>query len=287
MRILFAIAHYYNPQGGGRYGSLGPNSQGRINALSSSIISLHQLFNRQYMLDIARRQTIPANQLNEYAIDVIISTTGNSHLLSNLPISANIYSHNATSAEPMMLGFECQAILKNNLGKYDYYCYLEDDLILHDPHIFTKLGWFNNNVGNSCLLQPNRYETSPEGPVYKSYIDGDINPRATAGFQNVNEQPEISGSIMGKPVLFKRALNPHSGCYFLNAEQMDIWSKESHFQDRDTGFIGPLESAATLGVMRTFKVYKPAPVNANFFEIQHYGRSFLSQIGKQIAFIDQ
>ena len=55
-------------------------------------------------------------------------------------------------------------------------------------------------------------------------------------------------------------------------------SPESTPVTRDTSFVGPLESAATLGIMRTFKVYKPARENANFLEVEHYGRRFSSLI---------
>jgi hypothetical protein len=34
--------------------------------------------------------------------------------------------------------------------------------------------------------------------------------------------------------------------------------------------------------MQTFRVYKPAPENADFFEIQHAGNSFINLIGSQI-----
>lgn len=43
-------------------------------------------------------------------------------------------------------------VLKLCLGKYDYYCYLEDDLILYDFWFFVKLKWFNYYVGNNNLL---------------------------------------------------------------------------------------------------------------------------------------
>ena len=42
--------------------------------------------------------------------------------------------------------------------------------------------------------------------------------------------------------------------------------------------VGPLESAATLGVMRTFRVYKPADANAAFLELEHTGSGFLNRI---------
>ncbi len=184
--------------------------------------------------------------------------------------------------ELFSLPFECHALLRDNLGKYDYYCYLEDDLILHDPWLFDKLRWFNQQFGSDCLLQPNRYEVSAKGPVHKAYIDGDLAPRVTAPLQDVHDRPMLTAEAFGRPVEFVRPLNPHSGCFFLNAEQMEHWAKQPYFLDRDTSFIGPLESAATLGIMKTFRVYKPAPANADFLEIQHYGTAFLSLIGKTV-----
>jgi hypothetical protein len=35
--------------------------------------------------------------------------------------------------------------------------------------------------------------------------------------------------------------------------------------------------------MRTFKVYKSAPTNASFLEIQHFGTAFLNLIGNQVG----
>jgi hypothetical protein len=159
---------------------------------------------------------------------------------------------------------------------------LEDDLVLHDPWFFSKLKWFTHHAGNGNLLQPNRYEVSPQGAVFKAYVDGDLADSATSTFQNVDEQRQLMGKIMEQTIAFERALNPHSGCYFLNAEQMAHWAKQSHFLDRDTRFIGPLESAATLGIMRTFRVYKSTPAYANFLEIQHFGASFLKLIGNKV-----
>ncbi len=283
MRILFTIAHFFNPNRQGKHGSQGQNSQPRIQALSASIATLHLVFSKsQCMIDIAQRMAIPANQVQTNEIDIVICTTQGQHILGELPLPAHFYKHHSTQAEPMLLGFECQALLRDCLGQYDYYCFLEDDLILHDPWFFIKLRWFTKLTGDSNLLQPNRYEVSPHALVKKAYIDGDLVPRATAQFQDVQEQAELLGNVMETPVVFRRALNPHSGCYFLNAAQMSTWAAQPYFLDRDTSFIGPLESAATLGVMKTFRIYKPAVSNAGFLEIQHFGNAFLRLIGGEV-----
>jgi hypothetical protein len=64
---------------------------------------------------------------------------------------------------------------------------------------------------------------------------------------------------------------------------MAHWMRQPHFLDRSPAFIGPLESAATLGIMRTFRIYKPARENASFLEIEHFGTGFLSQLRRPDA----
>jgi hypothetical protein len=287
MRILFTIPHFFKPSEAGRYGSVCQTPQRRIQALTSNLSALHQLYNQsQCIINIAQRLALPANQSQAHEIKVIICTSQNDHLLNQLPLSPQLYSHHPTQAEPMLLGFECQAVLRDCLGQYDYYCYLEDDLILHDPWFFIKLKWFTQQVGELNLLQPNRYEVSSHGVVHKAYIDGDLAAHVTAKFQNVQEKPELIGTIMETPVTFRRPLNPHSGCYFLTANQMVYWVKQPYFLDRDTSFVGSLESAATLGIMKTFHIYKPTPHQAGFLEIQHFGTSFISLIGNKVK-LDQ
>ena len=281
MRILFTIAHYYKAtEGFARHASLRANPQPRIEALSTSIASLHQLYSKpQYILNHAKRVASIANEPQK--IDIVICTTQGHHLVDRLPLAPDLYTHHPTQVEPLLLGFECQAVLRDRLGQYDYYCYLEDDLILHDPWFFIKLQWLNQHVGDANLLQPNRYEISTH-PVQKVYIDGDTRPQATAPFQDIGKDSQLLGKVMNLSVRFQRPLNPHSGCYFLNANQMIFWAKQPYFLDRDTRFIGPLESAATLGIMRAFKIYKPTPDRADFLEIQHYGNGFLSLIGDRV-----
>jgi hypothetical protein len=282
MKILFTIAHYFNSEGGGKHGSLSKDPRPRITALSNCLTNLRGVFSQsQCLIDIAQCVALPVNEQQASDVDIVVCTTQNQHILDQLPIPKNFYHHYPTNAEPMMLAFECQALLRDRLGYYDYYCYLEDDLVLRDPWFFIKLNWFTKQAGEKNLLQPNRYEIGALNPITKAYVDGDIISQATEQFQNVQEKPELKGLIMEQPVLFRRALNPHSGCYFLNAKQMAYWAQQPYFLDRDCRFIGPLESAATLGIMKTFRIYKPAEP-LGFLEIQHFGNAFLSLIGNQV-----
>lgn len=264
MRLLFAIPHYFDPSADGGHGSLRRNQQARLDALTATVAGLHQLFGaRQYMIDIARRHAFQIRERADAVVDVVICTAGGQHILDAVPLPSDAYRHHPTDAEPTLLGFECQAVLRDAVGEYDYYCYMEDDLVLRDPWFFVKLGWFTDMAGDAALLQPNRYERDMHGGGRKAYVDGDLRPDVTAPFQEVHDQPTLSGQVMGTQVTFHRPLNPHSGCYFLNARQMAVWAEQPHFLDRDTSFVGPLESAATLGAMRTFRIYKPAPGSAS------------------------
>ncbi|KGF72415.1 hypothetical protein DO97_08465 [Neosynechococcus sphagnicola sy1] len=283
MRILFTIPHFFNPSLGGSHSSQRAVPQQRLQAIAACIHALHQLFSKsQCLIQVGQRLAVAANRPQGHDIKVVICTTQNHHLLEQLPVLSHLYEHHPTQAEPMLLGFEAHTVLKAGLGRYDYYCFLEDDLILHDPWFFSKLSWFTSQVGAMSLLQPNRYEVAERDLVSKAYVDGDLNPWVTEPYQDIQQQSEISGMVLGTPVTFRRALNPHSGCFFLNAEQMESWVQQPYFLDRETRFVGPLESAATLGIMRAFRIYKPTADCASFLEIQHAGRQFLSLIGNQV-----
>lgn len=287
MKILISIPHYFNPEGNKRHGSGSKNADPRIRALALSLLNIHALFgNYQYMIDIFNKIALPTNQKTRNEIDIVICTTGDKHILNRLNLPNFFYTNTKRDIDnSMLLGFECQKVLAENLGKYDYYCFMEDDLIINDPLFFEKLIWLNKSTDNINLFQPNRYEISIRDNVLKTYVDGDIRVGATEKHQNINEYPELKTNFLNGDISFKRASNPHSGCYFLNNQQMEFWTKQPNFLDMDLSFISPLESAASLGIMKTFRVYKPTSENANFLEIMHYGSAFASLLGNQIPII--
>ena len=64
---------------------------------------------------------------------------------------------------------------------------------------------------------------------------------------------------------------------------MRTWSARPYFLDRDASFYSPLEGAATAGVMRTFRTYKPSRESANFFEIRHVGEAWMQKLAARDA----
>jgi hypothetical protein len=282
-RILVAVPHFFRRDKEGRHGSSRQSSEYRRGALLTALSCLRQHFGpAQCSLNIESRSAEPVNAPFRSDTRIIVCTTAGEHLLDGGVLGMGGVEHRETNSDPKMLGFVCHQVLAENLGRFDWYCYLEDDLCIHDPLFFTKLSWFTTMLDDDCLLMPNRFETAVAGPVDKAYIDGDLAARVTRPFQDVSDRRKVRGRVMGRELTFVRPLNPHSGCFFLNSRQMEHWAGRPWFMDRETSFIGPLESAATLGVMRAFRVYKPAMQNPGFLEVQHWGRSFLTLIGNTV-----
>lgn len=289
MKILITIPHYFNGQGDGKYVSTSSNPAPRLEACRACITTLHRLFGSpQYQLDLAASNAVPVNQSATHELDLVLCTARGHHLIDQLGLPTATYRHCAFEVEPMMLEFECQQVLRDAIGNYDYYCFLEDDLVIHDPYFFRKLTWFHRQFGDECLLQPNRFELGGlDAAVAKLYIDGNLPPRSTARFQNIAQTPDLTLPYLDATIRLFRPLNPHSGCYFLTQSQMTYWAEQRHFLDRDTSWCGPLESAATLGIMKTFRLYKPAPENMDFLEIEHRSSYNLNLIGKDVAFASE
>ena len=276
MRILITIPHFFNPAGDGRYGSTQPNPQPRIAALTQVVRNLYTLYagaQEYWVRDGDRLQPCAANQASPITMDIVICTNLDSHLLDQLMLPPNLYEHRRIDCEPLLLGFACHTVLQERLGDYDLYGYMEaDDLILHDPGFFTKLQYVQQLAGDEIVLQPNRYERYGTTAEFKKvYIDFEFQAPAPNPPQDVEP---ITLDFFNCAIELHRPMNCHAGCFFLSQVQMTHWAQQAHFGLRDTSYVGPLESAATLGLIRTFTVYKPAPQNASFFEVEHTGQAW-------------
>ena len=109
-------------------------------------------------------------------------------------------------------------------------------------------------------------------------MDGELSPSVTDAFQNLTERPLVESAGLGKTWRFVRAANPHSGCFCLRRDQLQRIGQSQVFASPCDDFIGPLESAASLALMQTFRVYKPAVENAAFLEVEHQSNQFISQL---------
>ena len=286
MRILVAVVHYWDPEGSGRHGSLRPNPRPRIEAFQQQLLALQRMGARQAQLNIQTMAADPANTQLQHTIDIKVITDGKHHVLDRLdtPYRGLFQMVVAEPASPKHLGFEAQRFLASRLDQeYDLYAYFEDDLIVLDPWFFRKIDWFRSQAGDGCVVFPHRIELASEPhSVDRFFIDG---PMPESDLRQIIPEPEaaIGAQWPGGTLYFESPRNPHSGCFVLSRTQMYHWIQQPHWQDGDCSWVSPLESAATLGIAKTFRLFKPVMAQASWLEIQHWGTSFHCLLGDKIA----
>ena len=275
MRLLVTIPHYYRRDpASGFYGSEIDSLSARRAAVTRCLAALHQSFGSRHLLSGVN--PAPANTALAFELDIFLVTTAHDHLAAQLPPA--LFRHFPVGVPPRALGFACHKLMQYHAAGYDWFAYLEDDIEVTDALLFDKLAWFGAQFGQKVLLQPNRFEVSDMFEVMKLYVDGGMmEPEQAVQFQDLAARPELMAEAFGRPLRFRRVPNVHAGCFFASAAQMAMLAADPAFGVPTNAFIGPLESAATLPVMRCFDVYKPARENAAFLEVRHLGRRFLPE----------
>tara|TARA_B100000674_G_scaffold39763_2_gene27713 strand:+ start:24087 stop:24968 length:882 start_codon:yes stop_codon:yes gene_type:complete len=277
MKILLAIVHYWDPSGSGKHQSLRPNPAPRVEALEHQLMALRRLAHRQHLLHMADRAVYPCNEAYRNEITIRVITDGEHTVLDRLdPVYRQCFKEVVSSPDNgLMLGFEAQDYLASQMDQgYDLYGYLEDDLVISDPQFFQKLVWLQDTLSLEDLVLPQRVEfgLNPH-PVDRFFIDGPLDASELTKL-HLEQRPLLVLKAPGGDVVFETPKNPHSGCFFLSHQQLCHWRSQNHWLDRDISFISPLESAATLGISKAFKLLKPSFSHASWLELQHWGTSF-------------
>lgn len=272
MRVLLALVHYFRAEEGSTHSSTDAHRRDqRAAALRRAIDSWRGTFGATTQLNIEHKRFERLRGTVD-ALDIAVLTNGTDHLLDEAHMKARGVRHVRVQLEdPRLLGFAARRLFAEARGAYDLFCYAEDDLRAADPTFFAKIAAFQDAFGPHRLLMPNRFEWNPDGPTLKTWIDGDLRPGATERWREA--LPDEAFLRLDRTA-FRRALNPHAGFHAVTAVQLAHWMAQAHFNDRDCSFISPLESAATLGVMKAFAIYKPFGVDAGFLEIEHLDTRF-------------
>lgn len=282
MKALITLPHYYKPSTSGMYGSSLEAEADRIHVLERVISTWHEVFAypaasvHQKVEGEGTAKKIyalmkPADKLLHIDVTLVFVTTEQEHLLDKVNLNANLYRHQRVKiSDPGYLGFACHRILQEHRGEFDYYCYSEDDQIVHDAFFFRKLAWFESTFGSRCLLQPNRYMTGLE-PVFKEYIDFEYQ-RYTDTWIDYGRQTTLHTEFLGQALNFFKTRNPHAGCFFLSAAQYEMMCERDGYALPNSQFAGPLESAATFDIMQTFDIYRPDFEQAAFLTVEHIGK---------------
>lgn len=285
MRVLFAIPHYFRAVADeARHGSESARGRaGRIAALDQSIAQIHNLFgNGRYAAQHHRKILTQAPNLLSFDFDIAICTTQGAHLLDELTCPPSMYSHVETKADPKFLGWECHRLLGQQVGNYDFYCYMEDDIILHDPFFFAKLNLFNEYFadmeGGSPLLQPQRYETTYSANpgrqplLQRIYMDYQVAEEAM-----YSGEP-LTIEHLGVEFTLEPTSLPHAGCFFLTEAQMRTLMAHPLYLNTEHIWVTPLDTAATLAIAHAFRIYKPALDSMAFLEVCHGYPAMIQQL---------
>lgn len=272
MRVLLAIIHYFKAEEASRHSSTDAHRRDqRAGVLRDVIDSWRGTFGATTTINIEHKRFERLRGAVD-GLDIAVVTNGTDHLLDEEHAKLRGVRHVPAKVEnPRMLGFAAQRLFADARNAYDLFCYSEDDLRVADPAFVAKIGAFQDAFGPRRLLMPNRFEWNRRGPTLKTWIDGDLRPGVTERWRNALPDEEF---LRLERTTFRRALNPHAGFHALSAVQLAHWMRQPHFGDGDCGFISPLESAATLGVMKTFPIYKSFGVDAGFLELEHMDTRF-------------
>jgi hypothetical protein len=277
LRLLVVIPHYSGPPDPannspiiGAY--LEPLS--RIAAVSETVAALHRHFG-------PFRNTFEGAPLAQAGggnvVDIVFVTMRGRHILDKLGLEPSIFSVEYVDGPPTSIPFHVQRLLKERLGRYDFYCLMEDDLAIHDPTFFAKLRWFQDTFGLQALLVPTRVEVAYTGTPAKVVVDPCDIGKNIAPFRRAGQRAELSGVWNGGEYRFALPSNPHAASYFLTQEQLAYWVGHSTFDDRDASWMGPMESAVTLGIGKAFDIYKGAWPDPFFLEVFHYGITYAAR----------
>ena len=275
MRILVVIPHYYG-QSQPEYKSLGSYIEpiSRVAAFTETIVGLYRHFgqNRHTVEGVKLLRSESSSRLHIHVL-----TRRDSNLLSELSFDPGTFDVEYVDCKPAWIPLQVPRVLKNYIGMFDFYCYLEDDLIINDPLFFSKLVWFQQTFGLKTVLAPVRFEMSSSGTAAKVIFDPILPDFYLVPFRRPGQCEEITGIWHGSSQVFQLPQNPHAASFFLTEDQLAYWMKQPSFDDGDSSWVGPIESAATLTIGKVFDIYKPKSPDHFFLELQHYGSRYASK----------
>jgi hypothetical protein len=205
--------------------------------------------------------------------DLHIFVTGDSYLDSVIHVYEPFVTiHRLDLQKPMQLAAAARDWLVHSAESADLFLYSEDDLVYADPYFIDKTLWFLHRSHHRVVLMPHRFEVDPLHPSEYLYIDGPLGVHLIDPYYLPRSGVAKGRFLARELVEFDLADNPHSGCFAISEQQRAHLQKQTLPLD---GFIGPLESAATLTVLAHWPIMKPSWHQANFLQIEHAHRSFV------------
>lgn len=276
MRVLLALVHYFRGEESAPYSSTKLEYRERRAEAVRSVIDSWRGHLGPATLKNHQLHRLEVQRGMGDTLDIVAIVNGDNHLLDrDYCLSRQVETMNVTLENPRMLGFAAQKLFSDTRYAYDMYVFSEDDLRPVDGGLLPSVMGFQEEFGWRRLLLPNRYEWNTNGHTLKTFIDGDVYPEwLTKYMEALPDEEFLHQRLPGRTVSYRRAANPHSGFFAITAEQLAHWVRQPHYGDQDCSFESPLASAATLGMLKTFPIYKAFGRDMGWFEIQHLDTIF-------------
>lgn len=286
LRVRVAIPHYFRETASGSgYGSGRPGATlARSLALGRCLAALLNLQRGQgdLVLNVGERRLESTGPLSAdgqrllppLRLELHVLTTGGHRLNAVLhSFSGQVTVHDVELKDPRNLALAARDFLVMHPEPTDLALYLEDDLVIHDALFLDKQAWFLQAVRHRAVLMPHRYEPLPGRHGQRLLVDGPLRDAFIGRFARP-EQDVARGRFRGlEEVRFDRTANPHAGLFCVSARQLELLRGGPLPRE---GFVGPLETAATLTVLARFPVLKPSLAQRDFLWVEHGHPSFQS-----------
>jgi hypothetical protein len=171
--------------------------------------------------------------------------------------------------DPMFVEYDSFEVFSGFIDSFDYFMFLEDDVLLNDSWFLEKIKKFNYYSSHkNFVLLPHRFEYC-NGVKY--FFDQMIADKPGKTAYNYSEILKVYTD----DAAFVVYENPHAAFYCLSKEQLLLWKNSGYKWKNKVVAYGVLESAATYSLYENFEFLKPHPDNINYFEVQHYGNKYM------------
>lgn len=221
--------------------------------------------------------------VGQYQLRVVVNTYKDWHLLDMLPTDLGaaidqVITHD--KGDPMFIEFFAHDFFQAQREQYDWFLFLEDDIVIGDPLFVEKVRLFNAATpAPDAIVVPHRYELAAGRKVY---VDYDFDHRAWGGGRTGEDRWVTSRAtqfdVASEPALgtvrFAEFTNPHAATFMLNRAQLVRWQQTGRHWHGKVSWIGPLESAATGALYEAFRIYKAHPDQRGFFEVRHFDTKY-------------
>lgn len=282
LRVRVAIPHFFRETSGGTgYGSGRPGARfARSLALGRCLGALLALERSadDLVLNIGQRRLERSGALRRgeralgpIALELHLFTCGDQRLQEVLEQFADrLRVHELGLEDPRQLPLATRDWLIQSDPLCDLVLYLEDDLVIGDPLFFDKQAWFLAGCRHQAVLMPHRYERIGGRNGQRLLVDGPLRPAFIRTFCTPTANA-ARGRFREREVVFDQTDNPHSGLFCISGTQA---RQLATLEQPTDGFVSPLETAATLTVLRHYMVLKPSWNDRDFLWIEHGHPSF-------------